>query len=243
MRRVVHALLLGFAFAIPWEYSLELGESVGNIARITGLMLLLAAISAVLLEGRMRSPGPLQWLVLTLFLWSCCSCFWTIEQHASLVRLRGYFQVMMTVGLIWEFAETPEDLRDLLRAWTAGSWVLAVLTIASLASPGAATQIRFVAEGQDPNDVARFLDLGFPLTALLFDAESKWPWKLLALGFLPVGLVAVLLPASRGGFLAAVVALAGCGLLLVRRNLAAAAAGALSLPAIATAFWLLVPRE
>src|SRR5438270_1996143 len=109
MRRLVRALLLGFAFAIPWEYSLDIGEPLGNIARITGALLLLTAIYAVLLEGRMRSLGPLQWLVLALFLWSSCSCFWTIEQHATLVRLRGYFQVMMTVGLIWEFADTPED--------------------------------------------------------------------------------------------------------------------------------------
>ena len=45
-------------------------------------------------------------------------------------------------------------------------------------------------------------------------SERRWPWRLLAAGYLPVGLVAVLLTASRGGFLAAVVALAGSGVLL-----------------------------
>ena len=146
MRRVVWTLLLVFAFAIPWEYSLDLGEPVGNIARIAGLALLLAAIPAVLLAGRLRTPGPLQWLVLALFLWFCCSCFWTIELQATLPRLRGYFQVMMAVWLVWEFAESPEDLRDLLRAYVAGSWALAALTVANLASPEAAGHIRFVAE-------------------------------------------------------------------------------------------------
>jgi O-antigen ligase len=243
MRRVVRVLLLAFVFAVPWEYSLDLREPLGNIARMVGLVLLMAAIPAVLGAGRLRTPGPLQWLVLAIFAWSCCTCFWTIDHQATVARLRAYFQVMMPVWLIWEFAETPRDLRDLLRAYVAGSWVLAVLTIASLASQDAATQIRFVAEGQDPNDVARFLDLGFPMSALLLDWESRLPWKLLALGYLPVGLVGVLLTASRGGFVAAVVALAGCGLLLVFRHPRTVLAGALSLPAIAAAFWFLVPHE
>src|ERR1039458_5628902 len=88
----------------------------------------------------------------------------------------------------------------------------------------AAGQIRFAAAGQDPNDVARFLDLGFPLAALLFVSERRWPSRLLALGYLPLGLFAVLLTASRGGFLAAVVALVGCSILLARTPLECALA-------------------
>jgi len=75
VRRVAWVLLLAFAFAIPWEYSLDLGAPFGNVARIAGLLLLLAAIPAVLQPGCIRSPGALQWLVLALYLWFCCSCF------------------------------------------------------------------------------------------------------------------------------------------------------------------------
>src|SRR6516162_4059 len=120
MRRIVWVLLLLFVFSIPWEYSLDLGAPVGNIARVTGLVLLLAAIPAVLLTGRIRTPGALQWLALAFFLWFCCTSLWTIDPAATLARLRGYFQVMMTVWLVWEFAATPEDMRDLLRACVAG---------------------------------------------------------------------------------------------------------------------------
>jgi O-antigen ligase len=243
MRAVVRALLLAYVFAVPWEYSLDIGPPLGNVARIAALVLLAAAIPAILLAGRLRTPGPLQWLVLGLFLWGCISVFWTIDQGATLERLRGLAQVMAPVWLMWEIADTPADLRDLLRAYVAGSWVLAVLSIASVSSADAATQIRFVAEGQDPNDVARFLDLGLPMSALLLDAESAWPWKLLAVGYLPIGLGGVLLSASRGGVVAALVALAGCGVLLQRRHMRAVFAGALSLPAIAAAVFFLVSHE
>jgi len=245
MRRVAWGLLLVFAFAIPWEYSLDLGEPLGNVARIAGLLLLLAAIPAVLQAGRLRTPGPLQWMVLAFYLWFCFSYFWTIEPVVTLERMRAYFQVMMTVWLVWEFAETPHDLRVLLRAFVAGSWVLAVLTLANFASPEAIAtgQMRFAATGQDPNDVARFLDIGFPLAALLLNSEPRWPARLLALGYLPLGLVAVLLTASRGGFLAAMVALGGCGILLARSYVRRVLAVVLALPAIAAALWFTVPHE
>ncbi len=245
MRRIAWGLLLLFAFAIPWGYSLDLGEPLGNIARIVGLLLILVAVPAVLQAGGLRTPGPLQWVVLALYLWFCCSYFWTIEPVATLEKMRGYFQEMMIVWLVWEFAESPGDLRTLLRAYVAGSCVLATLTLADFGSAAAmaAGQIRFAAEGQDPNDVARFLDLGFPLAALLVNSERRWPAQLLALGYLPLGLVAVLLTASRSGFLAAAVALAGCGVLLARGHPRRVLAGAFALPVIAATLWFAVPHE
>jgi len=115
MRRIAWGLLIVFAFAIPWEYSMDLGEPGGNIARIAGLLLILVAVPAVLHAGRLRTPGPLQWAVLAFYLWFCCSYFWTIAPLATLDRMRGYFQEIMIVWLVWEFAESPRDLRWLLR--------------------------------------------------------------------------------------------------------------------------------
>jgi O-antigen ligase len=242
MRRIAWGLLLLFAFAIPWEYSLDLGEPLGNIARVVGLLLLLVAIPAVLQAGRLRAPGPMLWLVLALYLWFCCTYFWTIEPLATLARMRGYFQEMMIVWLVWEFAESAGDLRALMRAYVAGSWVLAVLTLANFATAEAvAEQIRFAAAGQDPNDVARFLNLGFPLAALLVNSERRWPWRLLAAGYLPLGMVAVLLTASRGGFLAAVVVLAGSGVLLAYGHPKRLLAGALALLPLAALLWWVIP--
>jgi O-antigen ligase len=81
------------------------------------------------------------------------------------------------------------------------------------------------------------------MAALLLDSEWTATGKLVAFGYLPVGLVGVLLTASRSGFLAAVVALAGCGLLLARSRVRGWLAGAFALPAIVAGFWFLVPHE
>lgn len=244
MRRIAWLLLLLFAFAIPWEYSLDLGEPLGNVARIAGLLVLLAAIPAVLQAGRMRTPNVFCWVTLALYLWFCCTCFWTIDSVVTLEKLRGYFQEMMIVWLLWEFADTPADLRNLLRSTVAGSWVLAVLTLLAFRSPEAiaAGQIRFAAFGQDPNEVARFLDLGFPLAALLVHCERRWLPRLMAIGFLPLGIVAVLLTASRSGFLAALLALAGCFLILAHGHARRVAAVIFALPPFLVALWFIIPR-
>jgi O-antigen ligase len=245
LRRIVQLLLLVFAFATPWEFALELGEPFGPIARIAGILLLLAAIPAILQAGRMRAPGPMQWAVLALYLWFCCSCFWTIDQAATLEKLRAYFQEMMIVWLAWEFADGPHDLHNLLRAYVAGAWVLAAVTLASFVSPDAASsgQIRFFAEGLDPNDTARFLDLGFPLAAVLVDAEPGPLGRMLALGYFPLGILAMLLTASRGGFVAAVLALAGSAILLARSRPRRVVVGVTALPVLAALIWLIVPSR
>lgn len=243
MRRLARIVLLIFVFVIPWEYSLVFDAPFGNIARLAGVAALLAFVPAVFQAGRLRTPGALQILVLTLYLWFCCSIFWTIEPHDTANHIRGYFQEMMIVWMVWELADTPTDLRNFLRAYVAGSWILALLTIANFVSFASTGQVRFVAEGQDPNDVARFLDLALPLAALLVDAESRRLARLLAAAYLPLGTVAVVLTASRGGFVAAAVALAGCGLLLLRHHARAVWAGAFAMPLSAAALWLVLPHE
>ncbi len=245
MKRATMFLLACYAFAVPWEYSLDLGEPFGNIARLVGLLLLLALLLRAGLRQGIRRPGALQWLVLALYLYFVASGLWTVDGEATAEKIRAYFQVMMVIWLAWEAVETPEDLRLMARALVAGCSVLALLTIQSFtnAEAMAAEQIRFVAEGQDPNDVARFLDLGLPIAALLCATEpGRWA-RWIAAGYLPIGLTAVLLTASRGGFSAAVLASLGAGALLVRWRPRAALGGCVSFAAGGAALWLFIPSE
>ena len=244
MRKAAQVLLVLFVFAIPWEYSLDWGAPIGNIARILGLMAALAAVLAVLRVGRFRKVCQLHWLTLALYLWLCCSFFWTLTPQRTLAHLRGYAQEMMLVWLVWEVVESPRHLRVLLRAWLAGSWVLAILTIASFVSGDAAglhQQIRFAAIGQDPNDVARFLTFGFPIAGLLLgETESRFE-RAHALGYFPLGFAGVLLTASRSGFLMALAAVTACGLAAIHRHTRGIAVGAVAVISAAALVFVSVP--
>lgn len=242
MRAVARALLLVFVFAVPWEYSLDFGAPWGNVARLTGVLLLLVSVPAILRAGRMSTPGPLHVFTLAVFLWMCATSLWSIDPSTTLARLPGYFQELMIVALAAEFAADEYDLRNLFCAWSLGSWVLAVLTAAAfVANAAAGTQIRFVAAGQDPNDVARFLAFGLPVSAFVFHADprrwARWP----ALLYIPAGTIAILLTASRGGFVACLLALAGSAVLLARSHRRLVFSSALAFPLFAVCVSLLLP--
>jgi hypothetical protein len=98
MRRLAWLMLVVFAFAIPWEYSLDFGARFGNAARIAGLLVLFVAAPAALQAGQVRKPGAMQWLVLALFLFVCCSYLWTIDAPATLQKMRGGFQELRSFG-------------------------------------------------------------------------------------------------------------------------------------------------
>lgn len=243
MRRTAWVLLILFVFAIPWEYSLDLGAPFGNIARVLGLIAAVVGLAAILLARQFRAFSGMHWMTLALFGWCCCSYFWTVAPESTATHLRGYAQEMMLLWLVWEFVETAANLRVLLRAWLAGSWILAILTIAgfSLAVSGDVEQIRFAAFGQDPNDVARFLDFGFPVAALLLREEEGWRQRAFLLGYVPVGFAGVLLTASRSGVLVGVVALAGCGVMALHRNRRGAFVGLVAVVVTAVTVFELVP--
>jgi O-antigen ligase len=243
MRLLAQWLLAAYAYTIPWEYSLDWGEPWGNIARIVGLLLLLAAVPALLNSGK---PLPLSWthaFVLALYLWFCLSGLWSMDQAATLGKLRAFFQEMMIVFLAWEFVRTARELRWLLRAVVAGCWTLALLTLAAFRSAEAlaTTQMRAVATGQDPNDVARFLALGMPLAALLAHTDPQRALRWAAWIYLPAALLATLLTASRGGLVAAFAALAGSAILLLNRRPRLQRASLVMVPILAAILWKAIP--
>ena len=246
MQRIVSILLVLYAFAVPWQYALDLGEPLGNVARIIGLLLLAASIPALLARRRWSRPHPLMLLVLALFLYLSATYLWSIDPLATLDKIRAYFQVMMIVWIAGEFVERPALFRHLLRAMLLGSLVLCALTFAGFLSASAAAsaeQARFTASGQDPNDIARFLDLIFPIAAYLIAIERSLWTRLLAALYFPLGLLAVLLTASRGGFLGSVVALLAAAVLFLRWRPAVAAWAGLLLAFSASATVLIVPPE
>lgn len=243
MRRLAWMLLLIFVFALPWEYSLDLGAPWGNIARLTGLVLLAVLLLAVLQAGSIRPPKAFHVVVLLWLLWLCCSALWSIVARTTAAHLPGYFEEAMIAWFLWELVESDADIAMVLRAYVAGAAVLAFLTFANFAWPQSPDQVRFVPAGQDPNDVARYLVLSLPLAAwLLNEAKAHWQ-RLLLIALPPFITVAVLLTASRGGFLACAFALIGCGLVLWRKHLGMVLAGLLTAPAAVLAVWLAAPHD
>jgi hypothetical protein len=85
MRRIAWVLLLLFAFAVPWEYSLDLGEPLGKWPASLDLLFCSLPFPAVFKPAacalRVHIAVFLRW---RSYLWFCCSYFWTIDPGATL---------------------------------------------------------------------------------------------------------------------------------------------------------------
>lgn len=242
MRRMTWYLLLMYAFAVPWEYALDLGSPFGTIARVLGLLAAGCGVASLAeCKWRRRVPG-VHWIALAILVWCGCTWFWSVDPETTLMRLRGYLQEMAVLWLVYEFAETERDFRWLLRAWLGGTCLLAGLTIASFAFLHAPGAPRFVAEGQDPNDVARLLALGVPLAAFLLRVDPRRGSQRLALAVVPFLLYAALLTGSRSGLLELAVGAVGSIVILSGAKSRVIRGSWVAAPALIAACIYLVPR-
>jgi O-antigen ligase len=212
MSQAAFYALWAFVFVLPWDPLANL-PVLGSIPRIVGLVASAVGILHILGRRRVR---PLSWFhvfVVLFVLWVGASSFWSIDPEGTRMRFVTSLQLLVLVWLIWEIAWSPERQRALLQAYVLGVCVAAVATMHSYLSGsawlahGTVETARFVALNQDPNELGVILALGLPMAWYLGlpqpQRRATWIWRL----YIPLGITAILLTASRGAFLTALVAL------------------------------------
>jgi O-antigen ligase len=210
MSQAAFRALWGFVFVLPFDALAKL-PILGSIPRLAGVVASAVGILHILARRRVR---PLSWFhvfAVLFVLWAGVSSLWSIDPGATRTRFLTYLQLLALVWLIWEMAWSPERRRGLVQAYVLGAGVAAVATIHNyLSGQVVALQtdaVRFSALNQDPNYLGVILALALPMAWYLgLAAPSRrgaWMWQL----YVPLGITAILLTASRGAFLAALVAL------------------------------------
>src|SRR5438552_2194132 len=197
-----------FVFVLPWDEFI-LMPVLGTIPRLVGLVASAVGVLHILARRRVR---PLSWFhvfALLFVLWAGVSAFWSIDPQATRLRFLTYLQLVVLVWLIWEIAWSPERQRALLQAYVLGVSLAAVVTIRTyLLGVPALEGTRYSAFSFNVNELGMRLALGLPMAWYLDLSQPHqrlaWLWRL----YLPLGITAILLTASRGAFLAALVALA-----------------------------------
>jgi len=198
-----------FVFVLPWDKFIVI-PVLGSIPRLVGLVASAVGVVHVLAQRRVR---PLSWFhvfAVLFVLWSGVSAFWSMDPQATGVRFLTYLQLVVLVWLIWEIAWSPERQRALLQAYVLGVSFAAVVTLHRYLSHVAIVDVttRFTALSFNVNELGMTLMLGLPMAWYLSFSQPHqrlaWMWRL----YIPLGVTAILLTASRGAFLAALVALA-----------------------------------
>jgi len=206
MDSVLHLALWVFVFAIPLENVVHV-PGLGSVSRGLGVLTFVASVLRMVMQGRVRRPGAFALGIVLFVLWSTITAFWTFEPADTLVRVKTYAQLAIMAWVFWEFAETPEQHASMLRAYVLGATCVAASTVWSYASGARVVDERYTTAGFNANDLGAELTLAIPMAWYLgLSARTvlrRWIYWL----YLPFGMLAVVLTASRGAIIAAVVAL------------------------------------
>lgn len=209
-----YALVL-FVFSLPWQDIAKLpGGGALSVSRIIGLILIIGAVSATLRRGVVRLRMPAVTIVLTgLFaFWAISSSLWNVwNPDIGLITSLTYLQLAVMSILVWQLCRTRDDHMVLLQAFMLGSGVLAGRIVYDfITNPFVAnaehSMERYTGFGGNPNGLAAIMALSLPLAWFLANFWARGLLRWLNFAYLPVGILGIILTASRGGF---VTALAG----------------------------------
>jgi len=239
LRAVVVYLLALFVFTLPIEELVFL-PGLGSLTRLVGLVTMPLALLALVEGGRVRFRVPTFFLLASavFVLWNVLSYFWSVDPSRTLGPAITSVQLLIFVWLVSEFCRSAGTLAMLMQAFVLGNYAsLAVAMFLLFQATGAAR-----ATGRDPNEFATVLALGIPIAAWLVARGGGGVFRVLNIAYPVFVVLGIVLSASRGGLLVAVVALLAipfmiAGMGVVRRLVL----GVLLTAAVALAFSA-VPR-
>jgi O-antigen ligase len=203
---IAFAALWLFVFAVPWENVLII-PGVGTISRLIGIVAFGLVLLHVLGTTRVRRLESFHLLALLFVLWVCAGAFWATDHGRMELKVQRFIQLLLMVWMLWELATTPKRQRALMVAYVLGAYVAAYKTFGVYYSELGTTNVRFSAPNFDPNDLGMLLALAIPMAWYLGSTLEQPLLRWVSRLYIPVGLVAIGLTASRGALLASIVGL------------------------------------
>ena len=206
MTGIAFAALWLFVFAVPWENVLII-EGVGTISRLIGIVAFGLVLLHVLGTTRVRRPEWFHLFALLFVAWACAGAFWATDPGRMEVKIQRLIQLLFMIWMLWELATTPKRQRALMTAYVLGAYVAAYKTFGVYYEELGSTSVRFSAPNFDPNDLGMLLALAIPMAWYLGSTLEQPLLRWVSRLYIPVGLVAIGMTASRGALLASIVGL------------------------------------
>ncbi len=215
VERLALLALALFVASIPSENGVTL-PGVGSLSRLLGVVAFGVGLLSLVAGGRVRFRAPSLFLALTaLFsVWVATTYFWSIAPQVTLSRVITMAQLAVLVWLVHQLVRTDRDLDVVYQSFVLGCYLLVGVGIATFI--GGDGGFRNVGGGFNANAFAIVSALGVPM-AWSLAVRGRHGWlRVLNVAYPLWAMVAVVLAASRGGLLTAIVALAVVPLLLGR---------------------------
>ena len=205
LRRWAVGLIALLIATIPLENVVVL--ATGSVTKLIGVAAFALGVAALVQGPRLRvRPLPFFLVTAGLFvLWVILSYYWSWTPQYTLSRSVTYVQLLALAWVIWEYGGNETHRKVFMAAYLVGGYAAFALGFAAFAQAGENT--RDLGAGFNANDFAVALALGIPIAWRLASlARGRWLYWF-ALLYLPLALAGVVVAASRGGFITALIAL------------------------------------
>ena len=234
-------MVAAFVFSIPSENGVTI-PGVGSLSRLIGVAAFVAGLASVIGRDRVRFRSPSLFLVVTalFFVWSAATIFWSVAPGVTLGRAVTFAQLGVLVWLVHQLVRTDRELAFLQQAFVLGCYVLIGVGLSAfLGTQGSA--FRNVG-GFNANGFAIVSALAIPMAWGLAVRRVHGWLRVLNVVYPLFAIAAVVLAASRGGLLTALVALLIVPLTLGRLSLVRRLLLFASIAAITTVAFTFVPQ-
>jgi O-antigen ligase len=204
MPETIRVLLWLFVFTTPWDaVSLPV---IGSLSRAVGLVALAAGVLGTILRGRIRRLDWVFLCAIALGVWSAMSLLWTNSFDATLTMAFSYAQLVVLVAIVREFVRTPAQQESLLGAFLLGCFVpMAGLLYNYQANVQITMADRFSATRINADDLGLTLVIGIPIAWHII-RHRRGISRAVAMVYFILAPLATLLTATRGAFVAGLVA-------------------------------------
>ena len=208
MTNLAYAALWLFCFAVPMENVVVI-PGFGTISKLMGMVALLLAALATVINARVRRIQTFHILAVLFVILAGLGVFRSIDEPRAVGKFLTYVQLLLVLWMIWELAPNFQRQRGLLLAYVCGAYVSAVSTFMDyrLGLHISKAASRFATGAFDPNDLGMTLALAIPMAWYLAVTERRVLFRWLCRGYVPLGVLAIGLTASRGAMIAMIVAL------------------------------------
>ncbi len=235
LRKIAFGLSLGLIFTIPFQNVLDI-PPFGTVARTAGLVVMAFWMVTVLATGRLRRPTPFLGVAFLFVLWHALTAVWSIDAARTLEVSQTYFQLFALLYIVWDLYTTPGAVALAFQVYLLGCYVSIASLLENYRAGITEASHRYAATGFNSNALAMGLSFGLPLAWCLVVSPrgrrlGARLLHLLNLAYLPAGLFAILLTASRAGFFGAILIFALMAATLPRFRLQRAVAAVVLLVA------------
>lgn len=242
MRRLSFYLLLAFVFAVPWENAIQIGGSK-TLSSMIGIAAVGIALVRCLFEGKTNRPPLFLFAFGALVTWQLTSYFWSLDPAYTLVRVATMLQLLAMIWLVAESCTSERERLLVVQAFVVGCIVVCLALVYAYFSGQSIDQYRYAPSEFSVNESADVIAAGIPMALLIAVNRNSFLLRWLNVAYVPLGVIAVVLTASRSGFIATSVGLTSVFFALRAARPLYRLAGMVAILAVFAGVFFLVPAD